>query len=288
MFRRIDDDAELITCFSLWEFRAAFSTNSFLLATTEMTLASYTTWKLAGIARDWNSARWTRRHFRRELLLFLPSSPQSVQITDEWNSFILPAVFFHFLPARDLKPDEVGEVRPRGLKLTVIVPPYSDLRSGFTAPCGLPNQTAVINSLPPVPSLDPAKKRRQTRSRSQIWRKVPWGRGLPATRAEKKRKSTHAAGGRPSVYQCCSKRRVNLSHATPRCPRSGVRLIHAHLWWRRGWRVRRTKWHIVLRAGRPTSVLHGRNRKSIDDFAKSVTNHKSFGFRRSTSHFLWW
>lgn len=105
----------------------------------------------------------------------------------------------------------MGEVRPRGLKLTVIVPPYSDLRSGFTAPCGLPNQTAVINSLPPVPSLDPAKKRRQTRSRSQIWCKVPWGRGLPATKSRKEKKK----------YTCCRGKAVSLS-VQQHAPRKSV------------------------------------------------------------------
>lgn len=105
--------------------------------------------KLTVIALVRKSARWGDTLFRHEHLVYFSSYLQNPhQITDEWNSFIPPAVFFDYLPARDLKPDKVGEVRTRGLKLTVIVPPYSDLRSGFTAPCGLPNQTAVINSLP--------------------------------------------------------------------------------------------------------------------------------------------
>lgn len=105
--------------------------------------------KLTGIIQTGNTEIWAHTHFRYKPLVFLSSCLQNPhQITDEWNSFIPPAVFSDYLPTRDLKPDKVGEVRTRGLKLTVIVPPYSDLRSGFTAPCGLPNQTAVINSLP--------------------------------------------------------------------------------------------------------------------------------------------
>lgn len=94
-------------------------------------------------------------------------------------------------PARDLKPDKVGEVRTRGLKLTVIVPPYSDLRSGFTAPCGLPNQTAVINSLPTSSYFHSFARTRQSKGGGcaqaiEFGTWFPWVRRLTMTRTEKK------------------------------------------------------------------------------------------------------
>lgn len=60
--------------------------------------------KLTGITRVRKSARRAHAHFRHELLVFLPSYLQNPhQITDEWNSFIPPAVFSDYLPASDLK-----------------------------------------------------------------------------------------------------------------------------------------------------------------------------------------
>lgn len=56
-----------------------------------------------------------------------------------------------YLKPTDRVLDAASVCASGGLNLTVIVPHYSDLSSGFTALCGLLQQTAVINSLSPTP-----------------------------------------------------------------------------------------------------------------------------------------